>query len=109
MGSVFQIESKIKYGRSNLKAISEIKPMRNTKRISIDKMPTTDFSPSARYLRNTAPRESVIQDTPYAIKKTEKDPFLKKFNKEKETDKAKVTRKIKQSKQKNPKSQNLSK
>jgi len=93
--STFQVGSKIKYGRSNLQAISEIKAMRNTKRISIDQMPTTDFSPSARYLRNTAPRESVIQDTPYAIKKKENDPYLKKFNKEKETDKAKVTKKLK--------------
>merc|ERR1712202_7154 len=54
--------------------------------ISIDKMPTTDFSPSARYLRNTAPRESVIQDTPYAITKKEKDPFLKKIKKDKENE-----------------------
>ena len=37
----------------------------------------------------------MIQDTPYAIKKSEKDPYLKTFTKEKESDKAKITKKFK--------------
>lgn len=72
--------AKIAYGRraSNLQNISEIQVMRKPKRVSLDKMQENDPSPAARYLRNTAPRPSIIQDTPYAVPKAFISKYMKK-------------------------------
>ena len=35
---------------------------------------------TSRYLRDTVPRPSIVQDTPYAVPKTSSSPYIKKPN-----------------------------